>query len=153
MKPHQIVASMTEVQRALHWLTLGVLTAGLLLFLVLSVWRGSPPAFVDLFLVVALIGVWYSQLSFAHRAWIDDETLVVQRPLGTVRVPIAEIWRIDARIWNRGYVSVHTESRTLFFVRGSRNLRSLLKEIVRLNPRVKVLGRLPGAGRSSNWPA
>jgi hypothetical protein len=153
VKPHQVVASMTEVRRALHWLTLGVLTAGLLLFLVLSVWRGSPPVFVGLFVVVALIGVWYSHLSVARRAWIDEDTLVVERPLGIVSIPIAEIWQIDARAWNRGSVSVHATSRTVFFLRGSRNLRSLLEQVVKLNPRVKLIGRLPGAGRSGWWIA
>lgn len=71
--------------------------------------------------------------------------LVFERPMGTISVPVADINRIDARGWKRGFVTVSAKRRKVFLLRHTRNLFAIVAEISRRNPSATVVGSVPRA--------
>jgi hypothetical protein len=58
-------------------------------------------------------------------------------------VPIAEVRRVDATVWNRGFVTVTTQRRKIYLLRSIKNLFAIVAEIKQQNPSVTVVGDVP----------
>ncbi len=138
-----LTATTTRLQRTLLWLAPAVTTAGMLGFAFAA---ASDPRAPGVFWVLGPIAVgiaWWSYVSIPRRLAIDGGALVVERPIGRLSVPIAKIRRVDARVWNRGFVTVATESGKIYLLRGTENLSVVVAEIVRQNPGATVVGNVP----------
>jgi hypothetical protein len=69
--------------------------------------------------------------------------LWLERPIGSISVPIAEIRKVDARAWNRGFVVVTAEHRKIYMLRSTKNLLAIVNEIKQQNRSVMVVGNVP----------
>jgi len=69
--------------------------------------------------------------------------LRLERPMGSITVPIAEVRKVDARAWNRGFVIVTAEHRKIYMLRSTKNLFAIVNEIKQQNPSAMVVGNVP----------
>jgi hypothetical protein len=112
------------------WLAPCVTTLVLLAFAAAAAVDARVPA---PWLVVSVLGVvlaWFSYLSIPRRVTIDGADVVLDRPIGSVSLPISEIHGIDARAWNRRFVTVHTRRRRVFLLRNMPDLATVILEII-----------------------
>ena len=61
-------------------------------------------------------------MSIPRRIAVDGADLRLECPMGSITVPIAEVRKVDARAWNRGFVIVTAEHRKIYMLRSTKNL-------------------------------
>ena len=139
-----LTATTTRWQRVWLWLAPSLITLALLAFAASAASDPRAPAPLWLIGVLGVGLAWFSFLSIPRRIVIEGGDLVLERPIGSISVPIAGIGRIDARAWNRGFVIVSAKRRKVFLLRHMRNLFAIVGEITQRNPSATVVGSVPG---------
>jgi hypothetical protein len=138
-----LTATTTRPQRVLLWLAPALITIAMLGFTIgaASDPRAPGPLWI-LGVIIVAVG-WWSYASIPRRIALNGAELVLDRPIGSMSVPIAEVRRVDARVWNRGFVTVITQRRKIYLLRSTKNLFAIVAEIKQQNPSVTVVGDVP----------
>ena len=145
-----VTATATGPQKAFLWLIPSIFTIALL---VVATATASNPARLGasvVALIPGLLGVgvgWFSSVSIPRRVTVSGARLVLERPIGSLSVPIGEIRRVNASPWNHGLVTLAVNRRKIFLLRNTRNLFAVVAEIKRQNPSVTVVGDVPLSNR------
>lgn len=140
-----LTATTTRRQRIWLWLVPSMISCA---FLVFAASAASDPRVPALQWLIGALGVflaWFSYLSIPRRVVIDGIDVVFERPIGSISVPILAIHKIDARVWNRGFVILSSQRRKLYVLRHMQNLLTIVAEINQQNPSARVVGRVPAA--------
>lgn len=138
-----VTATTTRPQRVLLWLAPALITIAMVGFAAGAASDPrAPGANLDTRGYRHRLG-WWSYVSIPRRIAVDGSDLRLDRPLGSITVPIAEIRKVDARGWNRGFVIVTAEHRKIYMLRSTKNLFAVVNEIKQQNPSVMVVGNAP----------
>lgn len=138
-----VTATTTRPQRVLLWLAPALITIAMVGFAAGAASDRRAPAPIWILGVIAIAVGWWSYVSIPRRIAVDGSDLRLDRPLGSITVPIAEIRKVDARGWNRGFVIVTAEHRKIYMLRSTKNLFAVVNEIKQQNPSVMVVGNAP----------
>jgi len=138
-----LTATTTRPQRVLLWLAPAFITIAMLGFAAAAASDPHAPGPIWILgVIVAAVG-WWSYVSIPRRISVNGTDLLLERPIGSITVPIAEVRKVDARPWNRGFVTVTSENRKIYLLRGTRNLFAIINEIKQQNPSAMVVGAVP----------
>jgi hypothetical protein len=143
-----LTATATRPQKTLLWVMPFLFTVALVVFAAATASdpHASAPLWVRLIPGVLGVGVgWLSFASIPRRITVSGRRLVLERRIGSISVPIGEIRKVNASPWNRGFVTLAANRRTIFLLRNTRNLSAIVAEIKRQNPSVTVVGGVPYA--------
>lgn len=109
-----VTATTTRPQRVLLWLAPALITIAMVGFAAGAASDPRAPAPIWILGVIAIAVGWWSYVSIPRRIAVDGSDLRLDRPLGSITVPIAEIRKVDARGWNRGFVIVRRAPQDLY---------------------------------------
>jgi hypothetical protein len=140
-----VTATTTKRQRAFLWLVPSAITLGVVAFAASAPSDARVPAPLWWFAALFVVFAWFAYLSIPRRVVVNGAQLVLERPIHNISVPIADIYKIDARAWNRGFVIVRAKRRRAYLLREMPNLFAVVAEITSRNHTATVVGRVPGA--------
>jgi hypothetical protein len=138
-----LTATTTRPQRVLLWLAPALITIAMLGFAAAAASDPRAPGPIWILGVLVVAVGWWSYVSIPRRIAVNGSDLLLERPIGSITVPIAEVRKIDARAWNRGFVIVTAENRKIHLLRSTRNLFAIVNEIKQQNPSAMVVGDVP----------
>jgi len=139
-----LTVTTTKSQRVLLWLVPSLVTGTLVVFVPAT--ASARQAWVGWIPGVLGVGVaWFAYVSIPRRIAVNGAQLVIQRPIGSISVPIVDIRSVNASPWNRGLVTITAKKRKIFLLRSTRNLFAIVAEIKHQNPSVVVIGEVPHA--------
>jgi hypothetical protein len=140
-----VTATTNKWQRAFLWLAPSAITLGLLAFAPLAASDPRVPAALWWIGALGVVLAWFSYVSTPRRVVVNGAELALERPIGSISVRISHIHRIDARVWNSGFVIVRAKRRRVLLLRRMPNLFAIVAAITQRNPTVAVVGRVPSA--------
>jgi hypothetical protein len=111
-----LTATTTRPQRVLLWLAPVLITIAMLGFTTAAVSDPRAPWPLWILGLIILAFGWWSYASIPRRIAVDGADLVLERPIGSMSVPIAEIRSVDARVWKRGFVTVTAQKRKIYLL-------------------------------------
>jgi len=138
-----VTATTTRPQRVLLWLAPALITIAMVSFAVGAASDPRAPGPIWILGIIAVAMGWWSYVSIPRRIAVDGADLRLERPMGSITVPIAEVRKVDARAWNRGFVIVTAEHRKIYMLRSTKNLFAIVNEIKQQNPSAMVVGNVP----------
>jgi len=140
-----VTATTTKRQRAFLWLVPAAITLGVVAFAAAALSDSRVPAPLSWLAAFFVVFAWFAYLSVPRRVIVNGAEVIFECPIHNVSVPIADIYKIDARAWNRGFVIVRAKRRRAYLLREMPNLFAVVAEIIQRNHTATVVGRVPGA--------
>lgn len=84
---------------------------------------------------------WHSYMRLPYQfVYASGEWITFQSVLRTVQVAFRDVRSVDARRWNRGFVTIRHESGSIHLLRNTPGIGGLVAEIQHSNPSAMVKG-------------